>query len=97
MRLIVIRSCFLFMIPRFKRIKKNINTHLSKEQFLEEHNKLSPENLKATIPLLSRFKADHTLMFKDNTWSVDKIRRPFIFWISSLTDEEKANIKEEKK
>ena len=84
------------MIPRFKKVKKNINLHLDKEQFLEEHNRLSPENLKATIPLLSRFKIENASMFKDGSWSIDKLRRPFILWLTSLTIEEKANIKKEK-
>ena len=80
------------MIPRFKKVKKNINLCLNKEQFLEEHNKLSPENLKATIPLLSRFRKEHASMFKDNNWSIDRLRRPFILWFTSLTDEEKTEI-----
>jgi len=84
------------MIPRFKKVKKNINPYLNKEQFLEEHNKLAPENLQATIPLLSRFKKENTSMFKSDNWSIDKLRRPFILWLTSLTIEEKANIKKEK-
>jgi len=80
------------MIPRFKKVKKIINPCLNKKQFLEEHNKLSPKNLKATIPLLSRFKIENTSMFKNNNWSIDKLRRPFIIWLTSLTIEEKENI-----
>jgi len=84
------------MIPRFKKVKKNINPHLNKEKFLEEHNRLSPENLKATISLLSRFKIEKASMFKDDNWSIDKLRRPFVLWLTSLTIEEKANIKKKK-
>ena len=84
------------MIPRFKKVKKNINLCLNKEQFLEEHNKLSPENLKATIPLLSRFRIEHTSMFKDNNWSIDRLRRPFVLWLTSLTDNEKTKIEKGK-
>jgi hypothetical protein len=72
------------MIPRFKKIKKNIDLRLNKEEFLEEHNKLSPEDLKATIPLLSRFRIEKASLFKDNTWSIDKLRRPFILWLIGL-------------
>jgi len=80
------------MIPRFKKVKKNIDQPLNKEQFLEEHNKLSPVNLKATIPLLSRFRTEKSSLFKDNNWSIDKLRRPFILWLTSLENEKKANI-----
>ncbi len=83
------------MIPRNKKIIKIINSHLSKGQFLEEHNRLSPINLGATVSLLSRFKIEKASLFKDNSWSVDKLRRPFIFWLTSLTSEEKESIKKE--
>ena len=80
------------MIPRFKKIPKVINPHLKKEQFLEEHNKLSPINLRATISLLSRFRTERPSLFKDDNWSIDKLRRPFILWLTSLTSEEKESI-----
>ena len=73
------------MIPRFKKVKKVINQHLNKEQFLEEHNSLSPVNLRATISLLSRFKTEKASLFKDDNWPTDKLRRPFILWLSSLS------------
>jgi hypothetical protein len=71
------------MIPRFKKVKKAINQHLKKEEFLEEHNRLSPKNLKATIPLLSRFRLEKASLFKGDYWSIDKLRRPFILWLTS--------------
>jgi hypothetical protein len=80
------------MIPRHKKIQIIVNSHLNKEQFLVEHNKLSPASLGATISLLSRFRIEKTLLFKDDSWSIDKLRRPFIFWLTSLTMEEKAKI-----
>jgi len=67
-----------------------------KQQFLLDHNKLSPLNLQATISLLSRFRIEKNLLFKDNNWSIDKLRRPFILWLTSLTAEEKENIKKKK-
>jgi hypothetical protein len=63
-----------------------------KQQFLSEHNKLSPLNLQATESLLSRFKIEKASLFKDNDWSLDKLRRPFISWLISLTAENKENI-----
>ena len=72
------------MIPRFKKVKKLINPHLKKEQFLEEHNKLSPKNLRATISLLSRFRIEKASLFKDDDWPIDKLRRPFILWLTFL-------------
>lgn len=68
-----------------------------KQQFLLDHNKLSPFNLLATMPLLSRFRIDKASLFKDNNWSIDKLRRPFILWLTSLSSEEKANIENIKK
>jgi len=67
-----------------------------KQQFLSEHNKLSPSNLQATTSLLSRFRIEKTSLFKDDNWSLDKLRRPFISWLTSLTTEEKENIKKKK-
>lgn len=86
MRLIVIGSRFYFrsMVSRFKKVPKIIDKRLNKEQFLEEHNKLSPANLKATISLLSRFKMEKTALFKDDDWSIQKLRRPFILWLTSV-------------
>jgi hypothetical protein len=55
----------------------------TKEQFLTEHNKLAPANLKATMKNLSSFKDEKPGLFKENDWSIAKIRRPFISWLSS--------------
>ena len=63
-----------------------------KQQFLLEHNKLSPLNLKATISLLSCFRTEKASLFKNNNWPIDKLRRPFILWLTSLTVGEKENI-----
>ena len=67
-----------------------------KQQFLSEHNKLSPLNLQATTYLLSRFKIEKASLFKDDDWSLDKLRRPFVLWLTSLTVEEKENIEKKK-
>lgn len=83
------------MLPRFKKFKKVINPRLSKEQFLEEHNRLSPLNLKATLSLLSRFKTEKTSLFKNEDWSMDKLRRPFVLWLTSLTLKEKERVKKQ--
>ncbi len=83
------------MIPRFKKTPKNRNQHLKKEEFLEEHNRLSPVSLKATTSLLSRFRIEKASLFKDDSWSVDKLRRPFILWLTSLAPGEKESIKKE--
>jgi len=85
----------------YKSIQRFLNTErssvivsqkITKEQFLSEHNKLSPLNLQATTPLLSRFKTEKALLFKDESWSIDKLRRPFILWLTSLTSGEKKKI-----
>jgi hypothetical protein len=64
----------------------------AKQKFLEEHNKMSPTNLQATVPMLSRFRIEKSALFKGHDWSVDKLRRPFIIWLTSLTDREKEDI-----
>jgi hypothetical protein len=69
---------------------------ISKEKFLEEHNKLSPPHLKATLALLERFKEEKKLLLKDDKWSLHKQRIPFISWLSALPKEEKAKEKENK-
>jgi hypothetical protein len=55
----------------------------TKEQFLIEHNKLAPGNLKATMENLSSFEADKPGLFKNDDWPIAKIRRPFISWLTS--------------
>jgi len=55
----------------------------TKEEFLDEHNKLAPKGLKVTMDTLTRFKEEKPMLFKSNDWSVEKIRRPFIFWLTS--------------
>lgn len=72
----MVSSCFNFKMTK-------------KQQFLSDHNKLSPLNLQATLALLSRFKIEKKSIFKDNNWSIDKLRRPFIFWLTSSKMEEK--------
>ncbi|MFA5318422.1 MAG: hypothetical protein WC323_03045 [Patescibacteria group bacterium] len=64
----------------------------TKKQFLIEHNELAPLNLKATIDVLNRFKADKPGLFKSNDWPIEKIRRPFIFWLTSMTKAKKAEM-----
>ncbi|MBU3942980.1 hypothetical protein KKA24_03290 [Patescibacteria group bacterium] len=61
-----------------------------KEQFLIEHNKLAPINLQATTLMLNQFRIDKASIFKDNDWSVDKLRRPFILWLTAA-DHTKIN------
>jgi len=40
--------------------------------------------LQATIALLTRFEKEKPSLFKNNNWSIDKLRRPFILWLTSL-------------
>ena len=68
-----------------------------KQQFLEEHNRLASADLQATPSLLSLFKTEKASLFKDNKWSVDKLRRPFIFWLTSLSPKERKDINKENK
>lgn len=70
---------------------------ISKEQFLIEHNKLSPLNLQATLVLLNRFKKEKRPLLEDNGWSIDKLRIPLISWLLSLPPIKKKNYKKGKK
>ncbi len=54
------------------------------EQFLAEHNSLSPLNLRATLTLLTRFRAEKPSLFEGEEWNMEKLRRPFIMWLTSL-------------
>lgn len=80
------------MLPRFKKATKFIDTRLSKDEFLKEHNRLSPLNLQATTALLSRFREEKASLFKSDSWSIDKLRRPFVLWLtaSSLNSKKKS-------
>ena len=64
---------------------------ISKEQFLEEHNKLSPSNLQATLTLLNRFKEEKRPLMKDDGWCLDKLRIPFISWLTTIQEPGKKN------
>ena len=55
----------------------------TKKEFLLEHNKLSPDNLKATMENLNLFMKDKPGLFKNEDWPINKVRRPFIFWLTS--------------
>ncbi|MBI2053815.1 MAG: hypothetical protein HYT36_00575 [Candidatus Staskawiczbacteria bacterium] len=69
---------------------------MSKEQFLIEHNRLSPPNLQATFALLTRFQEEIKPLLKDADWS-HKLRIPFITWLLSLPQEKNKHIKKSAK
>jgi hypothetical protein len=56
---------------------------ITKEQFLAEHNRLSPDNLQATFALLTQFQEQRKPLLADGKWSF-KLRIPFIIWLNSL-------------
>lgn len=67
----------------------------AQEKFLIEHNKLSSASLQATMVLLDQFKAEAKVsLFKDNEWSLDKLRRPFIMWLTGLPSVKKNGSKD---
>lgn len=70
---------------------------ISKEQFLKEHNKLSPSNLQATMALLTRFQKEKKPLMKDSDWCLDKHRIPFISWLASLPKTEGERAKKSNK
>jgi len=66
-------------------------TFISKEQFLQEHNKLSPSNLQATLPMLDRFREEKKPLMKDDSWCLDKLRIPFISWLTAIQQKSEKN------
>ena len=70
---------------------------ISKEQFLQEHNKLSPSNLQATLALLDRFKDEKKPLMKDSDWCLDKHRIPFISWLTATQEQDKKSGKKSTK
>ena len=71
---------------------------ISKEQFLQEHNKLSPSNLQATLAMLDRFKEEKKPLMKDDGWCLDKLRIPFISWLTAMQNEkDKEKLKKSSK
>jgi hypothetical protein len=67
----------------------------TKEQFLIEHNRLSPLNLRVTMDILIRFKTEKPALFKSNDWPINRIRRPFIFWLTSQVEAKKEQMSNE--
>jgi len=70
---------------------------ISKEQFLEEHNKLSPASLQANLVLLERFQQEKKPLLKDNEWCLEKMRMPFMAWLANLPESEKKISSKSKK
>lgn len=70
-----------------------------KQQFLSEHNRLSSPDLRSTLAVLSRFRTEKASLFKNEDWSIDKLRRPFILWLTSLplSERESPDVKGEAK
>lgn len=84
------------MPPLLIIMKLNPDTPIGKEQFLIEHNKLSPENLCTTFALLTRFQEEKRPLLKDADWSF-KLRMPLILWLLSLPPEKKRKIRKSEK
>jgi hypothetical protein len=74
-----------------------MTTLISKEQFLEEHNKLSPSNLQATMTLLNRFKEEKKPLLQDDGWCLDKHRIPFISWLTAIPKQDEKHSRLSKK
>ena len=72
-------------------------TFISKEQFLQEHNKLSPSNLQATLTLLNRFREEKKPDMKDDSWCLDKLRIPFISWLTGVQQKSDKKFKKSTK
>lgn len=65
---------------------------ITKQQFLVEHNRLSPPNLQTTLVMLTKFQEEKKPLLKDDNWSIEKLRVPLISWLLALTPEEKKEI-----
>ena len=69
----------------------------SRQQFLLEHNKLSPPNLQVTSEILSKFRLEKANLFKGSGWPTEKLRRPFIMWLTSLSTAERDDMQKNQK
>lgn len=69
---------------------------ITKEQFLIDHNKLSPANLQATDELLTRFQTEKKPLLTNANWS-HKLRMPFISWMLALPQEKIKHVRMSKK
>ena len=63
-----------------------------KQQFVVEHNRLASASLRVTSEMLSRFRIERASLFKDAEWSIDKLRLPFIRWLTSFSEEDRAKM-----
>ena len=63
-----------------------------KQQFVIEHNRLASAKLQVTKSMLSRFRIERASLFKDAEWSIDKLRLPFIRWLTSFSEEDRAKM-----
>ena len=74
-----------------RNVVKTVETEIiTQEQFSAEHNKLSPSNLRANGDLLLRFRQEKSSLFKEDGWSLEKLRRPFIIWLTAQSFYEKS-------
>lgn len=65
---------------------------ITKEQFLTEHNKMSPVRLQATFALLTKFQEEKKPLLKNAEWS-HKLRIPFISYMLTLPKKEVKHVK----
>ena len=72
-------------------------TFITKEQFLVEHNKLSPNELQATLAILTKFQEEKKPLLKDDAWSIDKLRIPVITWMLARPKTEEKEARSRKK
>ena len=69
-----------------------IDAIIGKEQFLREHNRLSPIHLQTTFANLTLFQIAKKPFLEDNQWSF-KLRIPLIIWLGSLPKEKKKYVR----
>jgi hypothetical protein len=65
---------------------------MSKQGFLLEHNRLAPVNLQVSTVMLSRFRVEKPSLFKGNDWPIEKLRRPLLLWLTSLSEGERESM-----
>lgn len=57
------------------------------------HNKLSSPDLHANLAMLDKFREEKSRFFKREDWCLDKVRRPFVMWLTSLSEEKKQEMR----
>lgn len=75
-------------MKKYKEELKVSQMQISLSDFLESYNQNMPAGFpRATVPLLKKFKDEHSTLFKHgDSWSLDQHRKKLIDWLPLNSD-----------